>query len=387
MKDWEEILKDRLEGYESSLPEDGLARFREKAAGPSRRRRISPWWVAVPAAAACAAIALMLRSPGNSGEITTISGNAEPVAEVVEAMQVREETVSDKTVSLPGKALAQAAKAPETAAAAPEPAAGPDPELSATDVTPASAPDEKAVGERIAPEGNATRSVQPSADPHTTVSEGSPIAPKAGRRHVGTRIVLPAVGGTLGTAAAGLGSLMLVAGPMATDFADRDVYKPSEVVDRQTGTDDHNMPLRLGLTARIPLGDRLSVVPGLEYSRYTSYFHYTVSGTHTQKADYLGIPVRIDYSPVKTGRLDVYAGAGTSLDFCIGARNNGARWSDDSPSLSLLTATGAEVRIAGPVALYLEPELKWTALHGNLDTWRTVHPVSFSVSTGIRISL
>ena len=386
MKDWEEILKERLEDYESSLPKGGLAQFREKVAANSGRKRLSPWWIAVPAAAACAAAALIVVKPGTKpieeGTAYVAEAVAAPATEAVFDSETADLPETEHKVPSPSHMVWTASTVPKK-----------------YDSLQESKPYDtglKGIEETEMPE-TAGNSAEPEerktvADPVTepAVEESTHSTPAQHKRqpgkHVGRRIVLPAIGGTLGTAISGLGTAVALAGPMAmADLEAPGVNYGSAPTDTHFGTDDHNMPLRLGLTARIPLGDRLSIVPGLEYSRYTSYFHYTISGTHTQKANYLGIPVRIDYSPVKTGRLDVYAGAGTSLDFCIGARNNGTRRSDGSPSLSLLTATGAEVRIAGPVALYLEPEIRWTALHGDLDTWRTAHPVSFSVGSGVRI--
>ena len=67
MKQWEDIVKDKLEGYESALPEGSLAAFRARAsvmAGQSGHlptRRSPLLWLAAAAAACLAAVFFLLR--------------------------------------------------------------------------------------------------------------------------------------------------------------------------------------------------------------------------------------------------------------------------------------------------------------------------------------
>ena len=84
MKKWEDIVKDKLAGYESALPEGSLADFRarrsqvESAAGT---RRFPLAWVLVPALAAGLAAVLLLHKPGIAEEgIQVIQQPSAPVA-------------------------------------------------------------------------------------------------------------------------------------------------------------------------------------------------------------------------------------------------------------------------------------------------------------------
>ena len=66
MKNWEDIIKEKLEGYESPLPEGSLAEFRsrrESAGSPAAKKRTPLLWI-LPTAVA-AALAAASASGGN----------------------------------------------------------------------------------------------------------------------------------------------------------------------------------------------------------------------------------------------------------------------------------------------------------------------------------
>ena len=65
MRKWEDIVKDKLEGYESNLPEDSLAAFhaRRTADSATKAKRFPLIWAIVPAFAAGLAAVLLLRKP------------------------------------------------------------------------------------------------------------------------------------------------------------------------------------------------------------------------------------------------------------------------------------------------------------------------------------
>ena len=65
MRKWEDIVKDKLGGYESNLPEDSLAAFhaRRATAGATKAKRFPLVWAIVPAIAAGLAAVLFLRKP------------------------------------------------------------------------------------------------------------------------------------------------------------------------------------------------------------------------------------------------------------------------------------------------------------------------------------
>ena len=127
---------------------------------------------------------------------------------------------------------------------------------------------------------------------------------------------------------------------------------------------------------------------GLEYSRYVSAFNYRLSGEKTQIARYIGIPVRLDWTLASGRWLDLYLGGGLKGDFCVGATLGGKQLQKDGLNLSLLGAGGLQLNMTDRLGLYVEPVLNYTVYSGNriLETYRTVRPFYFSVSTGFHIS-
>ena len=65
MRKWEDIVRDKLGGYASNLPEDSLAAFhaRRATAGATKAKRFPLIWAIVPAIAAGLAAVLLLRKP------------------------------------------------------------------------------------------------------------------------------------------------------------------------------------------------------------------------------------------------------------------------------------------------------------------------------------
>ena len=144
----------------------------------------------------------------------------------------------------------------------------------------------------------------------------------------------------------------------------------------------------------------------------------TEVGEKEQLVQYLGIPLRLDWSLAKNNWLDVYVGAGAQADYCIGATLTDMRIGKqrdvetlerDGFVFSLLGAGGIQLNANKRIGLYIEPEFVWTGgkpskteevvIPGRgrveipteestgLQTYRTEHPFMFSISTGLRINL
>ena len=59
MRNWEDIVKDKLEGYESPLPEGHLADFRARRMKAGEASRRFPWGLVATAAVAASLAALL----------------------------------------------------------------------------------------------------------------------------------------------------------------------------------------------------------------------------------------------------------------------------------------------------------------------------------------
>ena len=150
---------------------------------------------------------------------------------------------------------------------------------------------------------------------------------------------------------------------------------------------DHGFPLRLGISARFPLAGQLSLTTGLDYSSYTTWLGYNAV-TVTQRARYLGVPVRLDWTLASNDWLEIYVGGGLEGDFCLAATFNDRHVSKDGFALSLLGAGGFQFKLSERLGLFVEPQLSWTLPSSGrvLQTYRTQHPLTFSFNGGIRIT-
>ena len=107
-----------------------------------------------------------------------------------------------------------------------------------------------------------------------------------------------------------------------------------------------------------------------------------------QTAHYLGIPLRLDWTFASTKRLDFYLGGGLEGDWCIKSTFDGEQVQKDGFSASLLGAGGIQFKLTKNLGLYMEPEFNWTFMPEKpvLNTYRSAHPVMFSVTSGLRIT-
>ena len=107
MKQWEEIIKDKMEEFDDTLPESVFAEFRARRDGtvhvPKRSRMI---WAIVPAVAAGLAAILLLRQPSAPDEeIRIVRQPAVPVAQA--------DIPAEPPVDVPKKAVVSEAVTPQ----------------------------------------------------------------------------------------------------------------------------------------------------------------------------------------------------------------------------------------------------------------------------------
>ena len=378
MRKWEDIVKDKMEEPEGALPESVFAEFRarrEAAVAAPAQKRFPLAWVAIPAAAAGLAAFLLLHKPAIPEEgIQLIQQPSAPVAVVTDTAKVSE---------------------PEQA-----------PPLIAQAVTPklvrpsAGKPHLMNEEENVeAAEENVPESMEeemPDSPVATTTSPFIPESAIAGpmRMKVGPAAGMIAGGGLLAaliTPLLGAGTNMDKA---PTSYSDNTGATVPLTFDNPQKDDQivkavHYFPLKVGLSARFPISERFSVTTGIDYSWYKSSFTYSVSGEKIQHAHYLGIPVRLDWTFASSKWLDVYLGAGFEGEYCLGATFAGEHIAKDGFSASLLGAGGIQFKITEKLGFYIEPELSWTIAPKNqvLQSYQTMNPLMFSVSSGLRITI
>ena len=387
MKKWEDIFKDKMEGFEKPLPESVFTEFQARLNGavvPPAPKRLRWGWALIPAVAAGLAVFLLPRhpqTPVTNGNVTgthaveILNTESDIIAEANEAEVVAPPARMSAKPVVEAAEVAFVAEPVETTA---------DPEADSHD-------DTLPVVNDVTKEKEA-----PSTD------NDSPFIPDKTKGRT-TRIVdiVPAAGiigggGLVAALAApylarheGFDNKISDSGPNMAAEASPQAPDNNPVQDVLKGRPHHNLPLKVGLSTRIPVSGRFGLTTGIEYSMYSSTFTYTLSGDKKQVAHYVGIPVRLDWTFISTGWFDAYLGAGVSGDVCVGATLAGEKIKRDGLAVSLLGAGGVQFNVARRVGLYLEPELSWTIPSDAqiLRTYRSDHKGMFSVSGGLRINL
>ena len=412
MKKWEDIVKDKLAGYESALPEGSLADFRarrsqvESAAGT---RRFPLAWVLVPALAAGLAAVLLLHKPGIAEEgIQVIQQPSAPVAIVPDStvdngtMESTETAVQNETAAPVRQRplVAQAVKSsPSIPAEEPQ-----KPVAEGAGVPIVESSDVGSVSEDYSEASRQAEVKSPSGQMQTPTA--SPFIPN----NTETKQVSLKVGPAAGVVAGG----GLLAALLTTSIAPHDEYyysnsdpnlkylqsalddpsgskysanSPKEEIEKVSSY--HHIPIRAGISTRFPLSEKLYLTTGLDYSRYQSEFRYASSGLKNQIAQYIGVPVRLDWTLASNRWMDVYLGGGLEGDYCVGAKLAGSKIQKDGLNLSLLGAGGIQFNMTERLGLYVEPGLSYLipSKSQQLITYRTQKPLMFSVSTGFRITL
>ena len=416
MRKWEDIVKDKLEGYESNLPEDSLAAFnaRRATAGSTKAKRFPLVWAIVPAIAAGLAAVLLLRSPKAPEE------KIEPVRQAPMAqVQTTVDTNADSQANTP-----QIDPTPvKKASAQPRPVAPESPSMGGNQMKALATTDRAK-----APD------VPETSEMFFVLSEiTSPFIPMAEKTRRVNLKVAPAAGGILGTGIlAALATNLASAknntipsyighgrvinnpsnpggtqqggsatssstenqGEGQTNIPPGDPVSSEEPIKDLLDQSSHYFPIQVGLSARLPLSERLYLSTGLQYSLYNSKFTMSQTGEKRQQVHYLGIPVRLDWVVASHSLFDVYVGGGVQGDFCLDATLAGKSLEKDRPSLSLVGAGGIQMNATKRLGIYLEPELSWRIPGDNSAivnyapvTYRSEHPVMFSVAAGIRINL
>ena len=377
MKQWEDIVKDKLEGYESPLPEGSLAEFRTRrdAVAPAKKRRPLVWSMAAATAlAAGLAAVLFLRQPTIPEDaIQLVPQPAAPVAmdtvpadtiDMIPAIPPVAQTVTPKAVRIPAAIPQQAETVDYT-----------EPAESLETTEPA----------ETTPTVPADESVAQETTDMTTL-DSTPfivICPTAKPVKMKVEPVTGlAMGG--GLVAAVLTPILGKSERMTYGGPDPD----GNINDAINGvsTTTHYLPVKAGLSASFALSDRLNATTGLEYSLYLSRFK-SLSETEWQQAHYIGIPVRLDYTLLSYKGLDFYLGGGMEADYCLAALRAGKDIEKDGWSFSLLGAGGVQYHFTERMGVFMEPQITWTIPSENrvLETYRTDHPFMFSVAGGLRL--
>jgi len=423
MKRMEDIIKDRLEAYEETLPETGLADFMTRldesrtsaTPNPARKSRYSIWNIATPAvAASLLAVFVLTRPQGTEGNLA----NNEPMA-VNESVAIIEESepaelLAQADVAVPDDKVGQqtAATTVKKEQAAVNGASDSDSIVDsiAEETEPEVAPfidSDSASVEADNSQMNSSTSIDGPAifDPADIKSAGGysdnqiyikvVTGAASAVSTVSLVTVMSSVGGFFARDySGGIGSLdppsddppySGTPGEQYPDFIPSypDInFSPGNPWPRLV---KDYLPLTIGASLRWQFADRLSLTTGMDYNRYKSVYETKGWSFDLTRAS-VGIPVRVDYSFVRSRLIDLYLGVGGSAEYFVSTNVGGRKSDEDGLLISAQAASGLQVIISKHIGAYVEPRLTWvlpSVLYDDDPFWRD-HPLFMKLASGIR---
>lgn len=148
----------------------------------------------------------------------------------------------------------------------------------------------------------------------------------------------------------------------------------------------HDLPLSLGVTARMAFTSRWGMESGIEYT----YLHSGVEsaiGRLDQRLHFIGIPVRMDARLLSRGGFDLYAGVGAKAEKCLAASLGQVRCEENRIQWSAEAIAGVQYGIGNRAYLFFQPEASYYLTKTDLVTIRTEKPISFTFHAGLRFDL
>lgn len=148
----------------------------------------------------------------------------------------------------------------------------------------------------------------------------------------------------------------------------------------------HDLPLSLGVTARMAFTSRWGMESGIEYT----YLHSGVEsaiGRLDQRLHFIGIPIRMDARLLSRGGFDLYAGVGAKAEKCLAASLGQVRCEENRIQWSAEAFAGVQYGIGNRAYLFFQPEASYYLTKTDLVTIRTEKPISFTLHAGLRFDL
>ena len=167
-------------------------------------------------------------------------------------------------------------------------------------------------------------------------------------------------------------------------------------------TSHHQMPAAWSLALRYKLTDRFGLETGLTYSRLTSGFEMGTGGNiihEQQSTHYIGIPLKGIYNIYIKNVWNLYGSIGLTTEVPVYSSLNtsyylhGVMKATDKATIhapwqwSVGGGLGLQYNITPNIGLFAEPSLQYYIPTGSrVETYRTVHPFTFSLPFGIRFT-
>ncbi len=160
------------------------------------------------------------------------------------------------------------------------------------------------------------------------------------------------------------------------------------------------IPVIVGLGVRYPIGDKLSIGTGLDYSILTRTFEGRyIEGSTVKDGDfnhtlqYIGIPVDLSLKLLTKNDITIYSTVGAEAEYAIynkyrllgtdtvvGEKVNGLQWSVGG-------GLGLEFNVSDHFGIFAEPSVKYYFDCGQPKSIRTDKPFQMVLRLGVRFDL
>lgn len=148
----------------------------------------------------------------------------------------------------------------------------------------------------------------------------------------------------------------------------------------------HDLPVSVGLTARLDVTPRFGLESGIEYT----YLHSVATWENAredQRLHFIGIPLRADVRLWSRKNFDLYVGAGGKVEKCVSASMGLVSCEEPRLQWSAEAFGGIQYQPWPRIHLYFQPALSWYLTKTDLPTYRTENPLGFSLHAGLRFDL
>ena len=177
---------------------------------------------------------------------------------------------------------------------------------------------------------------------------------------------------------------------------------PGTDADKIVRKSHHYMPVGFSLALKYQLNRRFALETGLSYSRLKSEFEMGSNGNiinEQQTIHYLGIPVKGIYNIYNRQAWSLYGSLGVTTEIPLYSPLNtsyylhGLLEATDKTTIhapwqwSVGTGLGLQYNLTPSIGFFAEPSLQYYIPTGTLiETYRTEHPLTFSLPLGIRFT-
>ena len=165
----------------------------------------------------------------------------------------------------------------------------------------------------------------------------------------------------------------------------------------------HKLPIKAGRSVRYKITPRLSLESGVTYSYLSSELTAGSKGNRyetDQTLQYIGIPLKVNYSLWGNRYWEVYMSAGGEVEKCVAGKSetdyvmNGKKVSTDHEDVkvkplqcSLNAAAGLQFNILPNLGVYAEPGVGYYFNNGSkVETIYKEKPFNFNLKAGLRLS-